>query len=62
MNGEEEDSEPPQKKYKTKFDWAGVMHQVIKKKGEISVKKLRKKVGMLREIRLVMINKPQDVN
>lgn len=44
VNGEEEDSEPPQKKYKTKFDWAGVMHQVIKKKGEISVKKLRKKV------------------
>lgn len=44
VDDEEEESEPPQKKYKTKFDWGGVMHKVIKKKGEISVKKLRKKV------------------
>ena len=46
---EEEDSEPAQKKYRTKFDWEGVMHKVIKKKGEISVKKLRKKVGLQRK-------------
>ena len=53
---EEEDSEPAQKKYmyKTKFDWGGVMHKVIKKKGEISVKKLRKKVGFLRELNHVL--------
>ena len=45
VDDEEEESEPQQKKYKTKFDWGGVMHKVIKKKGEISVKKLCKKVG-----------------
>ena len=44
---EEEESESPKKQYKTKFDWGEVMHQVLKKKGEISVKKLRKKVPVL---------------
>lgn len=44
VNDDEETSEPPKKKYKTKFNWEEVMQQVIKKKEEMSVKKLRKKV------------------
>ena len=41
---EPQSDEPENKRYKTKFNWADVILEVLKKKGEISIKKLRKKV------------------
>ncbi|XP_052771794.1 cell growth-regulating nucleolar protein-like [Mya arenaria] len=42
---EEESSEPVKKKFKTKFNWAEIVQEVLESKGpEIKIKKLRKKV------------------
>ena len=41
---EPQSDEPEKKQYKTKFNWTDVILEVLKKKGEISIKKLRKKV------------------
>ena len=49
MNGEEENdeedvNEDDSKSSKVKFDWESIITEVLKKKGEMPLKKLRKKV------------------
>lgn len=49
LNGEEENdeedvNEDDSKSSKVKFDWESIITEVLKKKGEMPLKKLRKKV------------------